>query len=207
MKNLFAAVATYLQSAEPWPEVAQAVQAASETPSLAPRPSSTIPTRQSPPIRLGVDGLVGNDQTESILTAFRPLALDLHWRQNPTYTDQAFLTNYAYTELVGPSGLVVHPTVSIGLLYLAPETNYPAHSHPAEESYHLLAGESEWHTEPEPIATQSLRQPGDRMEHPSWISHSMQTGAAPMLALYIWRGELDTPARLTQPPRAAPPHS
>jgi Dimethlysulfonioproprionate lyase len=199
MKNLFTAVATYLQSAEPWPEVAQAMQAASETPSLVAGPSSAGPTRQSPPIRLDVEGLVGNDQTESVLAAFRPVALDMRWRQNPTYTDEAFLSSYAYSELVGPNGLIVHATVSIGLLYLAPETNYPPHSHPAEEVYHLLAGESEWWAEPETHKTQLVRQPGDRMEHPSWISHSMRTGSAPMLALYIWRGELDTPARLTQP--------
>ena len=132
-------------------------------------------------------------ELRALTNGFRTLAGVLTWQQNLTYTDREFLSRYAYCELVGPNGFVVRETLSAGLLYLAPGTFYPAHHHPAEETYFLLAGTSEWAQGANGLTS---REPGARMDHPSGVSHSMRSGSTPMLALYLWRGDLDTPARI-----------
>ncbi len=136
--TLFEAAASYLRLAEPWSAAVEAMDEASIFEVSIPNVGS------SPPIALSVDELIGDKSTEPFLDALRPRMLAMPWRQNPTYTDESFLSRYAYCELVGPTGLVSHAKVSIGLLYLAPGTFYPPHAHPAEEAYHLLAGSSEW---------------------------------------------------------------
>ena len=182
----FEAAAAYLQRHEPWPDAVDAMKAACRSVFAA------ADFGGSSPVALDVDALVGTEPTQPLLNVLRPWMPVLSWRQNPTYTVESFLCRYVYCELVGPSGLAFHATVSIGLLYLAPGTLYPPHAHPAEEAYHLLAGVSEWRVGTEPLV---LRSPGDRVEHPSGVAHSMRSGPTPMLALYVWRGDLATPAQ------------
>ena len=191
--TLFEAAAGYLRLAEPWSEVVEAMEAACGS------DASTSDGGGSPLIVLSVDGLVGSERTQPLLDALRPRMLAMPWRQNPTYTDESFLRRYAYCELLGPTGLVPHAKVSVGLLYLAPGTFYPPHAHPAEEAYHLLAGASEWQAG---AGVMTPRSPGDRMEHPSGVSHAMRSGKTPMLALYVWRGDLFTPAGFVPEARA-----
>ncbi len=184
--TLFEAAASYLRLAEPWSDAVEATEAVCRS------DASTWDRGGSPLIALSVDELVGSERTQPLLDALRPRLLALPWRQNPTYTDESFLGRYAYCELVGPTGLAPHAKVSIGLLHLAPGAFYPSHAHPAEEAYHLLAGSSEWQSG---AGVMTRRSPGDRMEHPSGVSHAMRAGTTPMLALYVWRGDLVTPAR------------
>jgi quercetin dioxygenase-like cupin family protein len=191
--SLFEAVAAYLGLYEPWSDAAEAMESASGFD--APTPDLSA----SSPVVLAVEQLVGSERTQPLLDALRPRMLAMPWRQNPTYTDESFLRRYAYCELLGPTGLVPHGAVSVGLLYLARGTTYPPHAHPAEEAYHLLAGESEWQAGSAPL---TWRSPGDRMEHPSGVPHSMRSGPTPMLALYVWRGDLGTPAQFVPNPSA-----
>lgn len=184
--SLFEAAAAYLRLHEPWSDAVDPMESASDSAATA----GTL--LGPPPIALSVDELVGTERTQPLLDALRPHMLAMSWRQNPTYTDDWFLRRYAYCELLGPTGLVPHDAVSVGLLYLAPGTFYLPHAHPAEEAYHLLAGDSEWQAG---SAALTWRSPGDRMEHPSGVAHSMHSGSTPMLALYVWRGDLATPAR------------
>lgn len=122
------------------------------------------------------------------------------WRRNPRYSDSAFLERYAYTELVGPHGLIPHAEVSFGLLALAPHTLYPAHAHPAVESYVVLLGIADWRAGAEPWTP---RPPGSLVHHPSGIAHAMRTGGEPLVAAYFWTGALDVPARLVPAPRSS----
>lgn len=184
--SLFDALAAYARLHEPWLDAVEALEAASAC------GKSSAGEGGSSPIAVSVDGLVGTDRTEPLLSALRPCMSTMSWRQNPTYTDESFLARYAYCELLGPVGLMPHATISVGLLFLAPGTRYPPHAHPAEEAYHLLAGVSEWQAGAAPL---TWRSPGDRMEHPGGVSHAMRSGTTPMLALYVWRGDLTTPSR------------
>lgn len=184
----FARIARFLSANEAWPAHVEAFESfTGEGPAHVERGSS--------PIDLALDDLDPGPTEElcALIDGLRGLDGLLSWRQNPTYVDAEFLRRYAYCELVGANGFVVRDSISAGLLYLAPDTFYPAHHHPAEETYFLLAGTSEWAHGAEGLTS---REPGARMDHPSGVSHSMRSGSTPMLALYLWRGDLATPARL-----------
>lgn len=188
---LCADLAAYLQPLEPWSDAVRALARASEFEA----------GDGAAPIDLRLDDL---EPSTPAVSAVRAAASSLRWRQNASYTDATFLRRYAYCELVGPVGHAVDHTYSVGLLYLAPGTFYPAHSHPAEEAYHVLAGDGEWWQgdaarSVAPTDAQdstATRTPGMRVLHPSGVAHAMRSGSTPLLALYIWRGELGVPARL-----------
>jgi quercetin dioxygenase-like cupin family protein len=129
------------------------------------------------------------------LAALEP---SLRWVQNPNYVaappDSAFLENYGYAVLAGPGGLVETRALALGLLLLGPGTHYPSHRHPAVEIYVVASGESEWRMGDGPWRR---RPPGDVIRHESMVSHATRALADPLLAVYVWRGDLDTHARIT----------
>jgi hypothetical protein len=119
----------------------------------------------------------------------------LSWRQTYAAGDvgAAFLENYAYTEIVGMNS-IPSPRIACGFLILGPSTLYPRHRHEAEEIYVPLRGTARWQQND---AVWRERRPGAVIHHTSDEPHSMQTGAEPLLALYVWRGEqLNQKARL-----------
>ena len=119
----------------------------------------------------------------------------LTWRQ--TYTageiGDAFLQNYAYAEIVGTKSIPSR-RIACGFLILGPFTLYPRHHHEAEEIYIPLRGTARWQQND---AVWRTRRPGAVIHHASGEPHSMETGAEPLLALYVWRSErLNQEARL-----------
>jgi mannose-6-phosphate isomerase-like protein (cupin superfamily) len=121
----------------------------------------------------------------------------LAWRQNPNYSAAVlgthFLANYGYAEIVGRSGLASSDRLAAGLLLLGPETAYPPHAHPATEHYFVLSGSAFWGLGDSPP---TVRPPGSLIYHPSGIAHEMRTAKEPLLALYLWQGDLGTAASL-----------
>jgi quercetin dioxygenase-like cupin family protein len=122
----------------------------------------------------------------------------LAWQQNASYSDMAmncagYMDNYAYAELVGPSGLWPGNDFRMGLLVLGPHLHYRDHTHAAPELYWLLTGPSEWKTAAADFTT---REQGDVIWHPPHVVHATRTGAVPLLALYIWTSDVEQPARL-----------
>ena len=205
LQNLLSVVADYLRPREPWLDVAEVIGHAviyrvgdGLPPMAVGLPSELrselqieLQTRRATQVARST----ANDiSVAPVLTAIAAAAPQLRWRQNPTYTDAVFLQRYAYCELVGPAGHAVCSSFSAGLLYLAAGTFYPPHAHPAEEVYHLLCGESCWQQGDQPARWLTS---GARVLHPGGVAHSMQSGPQPMLALYVWRGDLETAARLT----------
>lgn len=121
------------------------------------------------------------------------------WRQNPNYTTANmgadFMAGYAYVEFAGPKDALFHaPDIRVGLLLLGPGLHYPLHAHPAEEIYHPLTdgglwrrGQEEWRAVPV----------GQAIHHPPMIAHETKATDRTLLALYCWRGDTVTEARLT----------
>jgi hypothetical protein len=70
---------------------------------------------------------------------------------------------------------------------------YPAHRHPAEEIYLTLQPAFWQHGDSGPWLRQSS---GAVIHHPSMLAHAMRTDTEALVALYLWRGDLATPARL-----------
>jgi hypothetical protein len=119
----------------------------------------------------------------------------LMWRQTYAAGDvgDAFLRNYGYAEILGVKS-IPRRRVACGFLILGPSTLYPRHRHEAEEIYIPLRGTARWE---QGDAVWRERRPGAVIHHASDEPHSMQTGAEPLLALYIWRSEqLNQQARL-----------
>lgn len=140
-----------------------------------------------------------NQRSDEIFDPFRRCSIPLRqhvWRRNASYTDSQFLEHYAYTEILGPRGRVVKEDYALGLLALAPRTLYPAHLHPADESYIVLAGRADWQVAEGPWCEEP---PGAIRHHPSTVPHAMRTGAEPLLAAWLWSGNIAEPARLVAP--------
>lgn len=126
------------------------------------------------------------------------LAPHAEWRQNPSYSPervgQHFMDGYGYLELVGPLGPFVDHGLSAGVLLLGPGRLYPPHAHPAEEVYIPLSGTAEWWREG---GTFRGVLPGQPIHHPANARHATRTLDEPLLAAYVWMGDVATPARLS----------
>ena len=85
------------------------------------------------------------------------------------------------------------PRLALGVLLLGPGTHYPLHAHPAVEVYYTLTP-GEWWRDDGPWR---LEPPGTAIHHPPDVRHATRAGAVPLLALYLWRGDLATHASLT----------
>jgi len=144
---------------------------------------------------------------EALRVAHGPLAApvgvlgpSLSWTQNPNYRrqppDPGFLDHYGYAVIArpgdGPPALVTEPRVALGVLLLGPHTHYPVHAHPAVEVYVTLTG-GEWWRDDGPWRQQPA---GAAVYHAPNVRHAMRAGAEPLLAVYVWSGDLATHARL-----------
>ena len=129
------------------------------------------------------------------------LAPALSWAQNPNYRrqppDASFLDNYGYAVLAGPAAgpapLTVDAGLALGVLLLGPRTHYPLHAHPAVEIYYTLTPGGEWWRAAGPWRTEP---PGAAMYHAPNVPHATRAGAGPLLAIYLWSGDLATHAQL-----------
>jgi hypothetical protein len=187
LERLLAALATPLLaeflSAWPRPDAARAVDAA-----------------QIPVLRhLPLAGRAAPPAYTSFVAELARHGDALAWRRSyPSgAAPEAFLDNYGWTELVGLTGPVPSRELAAGLLLLGPHTCYPPHRHEAEEVYVPLAGTAGWRRGAAPWIHAP---PGSVIHHPRWMTHSMQTGAEPLLAAYLWRSDdLGQKARLDAP--------
>jgi len=142
----------------------------------------------------------------SLGIALAALAPRLSWTQNPNYRrsppSPGFLDNYGYAVLAGPSdgppALARHDQLAFGVLLLGPRTHYQLHYHPAAEVY-IPLNSAEWWRGEGPWREEA---PGAVIHHAPDVPHATRAGQTPLLALYLWCGELATHARLTENPPA-----
>ena len=136
----------------------------------------------------------------SVADALRALGPHVIWTQNPNYRrrppDAGFLDNYGYAVIAGPPQaasppLVVEHRLAMGVLLLGPGTHYPLHAHPASELYVAL-GAGDWWRGAGPWRREAA---GAVIHHPPQMPHALRAGPAPLLAVYLWRGDLATAAR------------
>jgi hypothetical protein len=126
------------------------------------------------------------------------VADDLHWRQNPNYSDKAmgqpgYMERYAYAELIGSSGPIEGNDFLLGLMILGPHIHYLDHYHPAPELYWLLTGPSDWKSGAGGFVP---RMAGETVWHPPFRVHATRTADAPLLAVWAWTRDVSESARL-----------
>ncbi len=144
------------------------------------------------------------------------------WTQTAAYvTDPpspGFLDGYAHATLAGPPdggpggpGTTraedrEPPPVALGLVLLGPEAVYPHHAHPADEVY-LPLTLARWSAATAEPPTE--RPAGALLHHRPHQPHAMTTDEGPLLALYLWTGEVTRAAewvsRGTDVPSLLPP--
>jgi Dimethlysulfonioproprionate lyase len=113
----------------------------------------------------------------------------MEWRQTYAVPDvsTAFLMNYGWSEIVGLRGELPSDRIACGFLLLGPSTYYARHSHAAEEIYVPLSGTALWQQAESPWREHL---PGSVIHHDSNEPHAMRTQTQPLLALYLWHGNL-----------------
>lgn len=130
---------------------------------------------------------------QSLAAALAGLSAALAWVYG--YPDRPgepdLSSRVAFSEIVGPAGLLPSDDLRFGLTLIAPGTRYPAHAHPAIEIYLVVAGSALWQKGPDEPRVQP---PGALILHPSGVRHAMQTEDDPLLAIYSWRGDLASPS-------------
>ncbi|MHA1527532.1 MAG: dimethylsulfonioproprionate lyase family protein, partial [Alphaproteobacteria bacterium] len=120
-----------------------------------------------------------------------PLAPTLTWPDTSTdmIMPEGFRGRYSFTEIIAPDGMVPAVDFRFGAYLLHPHTWYPPHHHAAEELYFILSGTARWTRDgvdgqPEP--------PGTLIHHASHERHATRTLHEPLLALWIWLGDIDS---------------
>ena len=124
----------------------------------------------------------------------------LTWIQSPDYVRDPpsadFINNYGYAVVVGPSSgqpaLIVNHNLAAGVLMLGPQTCYALHHHPATEIYFVVSGRARWCRGAGPW---EFKQAGALIHHASGLPHGTWTADEPLLAIYLWKGDLDTDAQ------------
>ncbi len=178
----------------------EAAAPASELRALLATWPGTAPLQHPAPKRLPacehLDGALaaGRRGTEATLAvALTGLSGALAWGYGyPDRSDAPDLSSrVAFCEIVGPGGLLPSDDLRLGLTLIAPATHYPAHAHPAIETYLVVAGNALWQQGADEPRVQP---PGALILHPSGISHAMRTEGDPLLAVYSWRGDLVSPS-------------
>lgn len=124
---------------------------------------------------------------ESIVNKFASLANHIAWGQTYSAEDfgPGFLEKYGWTELIGQRGPITSDRIACGFLILGPQTEYPRHSHEAEEVYVPLTGPTFWQQSHQEWI---YREPCLPIYHGPRVAHAMRTETVPLLALYLWRG-------------------
>lgn len=166
-------------------------------------PGTGVSPKRVPVCRFWDSALQGGARgaAHSLVSALGLLGPLLSWTQNPNYRrrppDPAFLDNYGYAVIAGPAdgppALAVDPRLALGVLLLGPGTHYPLHDHPAVEIYYTLTAEGEWWRAAGPWRREP---PGTAIYHAPNVRHATRAGRSPLLAVYLWRGDLATHARL-----------
>jgi hypothetical protein len=164
-----------------------------------PRDLIARPTEaRSLPVLSALEGLSRHAApcTRPLVEAVAALSGELDWRQtySPADFGERFLRNYGWSEWTGKRGAFASDAIACGVLLLGTDTEYPAHSHEAEELYLPLAGHASWRSA---TSDWRLRPPGTWIHHPSWTTHAMRTAREPLLAAYVWRaGDLAAKSRI-----------
>ena len=118
--------------------------------------------------------------------------LAFHWAppntsSNPLYREHSHFK--AHVELLGPTGLVASSRIRLGLYGMLPHSEYGLRTHPAEETYVMLAGSAFWKLAD---ATYQQRVVGQRSYHPSMMPHATRTQDDAFMSIYIWDGDIAT---------------
>jgi hypothetical protein len=112
---------------------------------------------------------------------------------NEAEVGSEFKNHFAYATLVGDGGIIPCDYFSAGITLIAPNFFYDWHHHPVIEIYVNLTTHALWGTNKAPMEERAL---GAVITHPSYFSHAMFCEQAPLLAPWLWAGDVNVPAKM-----------
>jgi hypothetical protein len=161
---------------------------------FSPPPPRTLPACALLPDAVGAALAVDSD----VAAAIAAIEADLHWQQNPAYSDSAmrssgYMDGYAYAEIIGPKGFFPGSDFLLGFLILGPRRLYREHYHPAPELYWMLTGPSNWKRG---AAGWEKLEAGEMRWHQPFVVHATESSNTPLLCLWAWTNDVAEPAKL-----------
>ena len=146
---------------------------------------AAAPPRETVPATRYIKGALTDSQkgpAAALAEAFERIEPRLAWRRRPDRetSDPNFPNAHASTVIIGDGGIEMRDDVRIGVSLLAPNTFYPDHHHPPEEVYVVLT-EGAWRQGDGPW---NERDPGTLVYNTPNITHAMQSGSKPLLAIW-----------------------
>lgn len=127
----------------------------------------------------------------------------IFWYPNPTFENprlaiknENYCANLAgKTRDMQSDPYVFHSDrIIVGLFLMGKNQLYPAHHHPAWETWVILSGRAEWKVGDR---NWEIKNPEDCFTFTKNESHSMKTLDEPLLALWAWTGDLSSWAKWT----------
>ncbi|MDH3377494.1 MAG: dimethylsulfoniopropionate lyase, partial [Gammaproteobacteria bacterium] len=151
------------------------------------------PAKRDPACRHLAAGIAATWHVDKNLSAaIGDLAPLLHWQRVPEQVPrppQGFMDDYAYTQIIGPSGVYPGDDFMFGLFIIGPRQIYPEHSHASPELYWLFTGPTAWRLPVDGPWTQK------RAGELQWIKpqqvHAIRTLDVPLLATWTWTEDID----------------
>lgn len=125
----------------------------------------------------------------------------ISWYPNPTFKDpEISIKNENYcANLVGQASnmqdnpyIFHNDKIIVGLFLMGKNQFYPAHNHPAWETWVILSGSAKWKVGDQNWESKS---PGDRFTLTENEIHSIETLDEPLMCLWAWTGDLSSWAR------------
>lgn len=146
------------------------------------------PTGARPKALVDLDAALDGLDLDGFGTLLRDLAPRLPWVESSLPMPGPLVGRYSYVDIAGPDALIVTQDLGFGLYLQRRDTVYPAHAHAAEEFYVVLSGTAAWQKGDGAFSKQP---PGRFIHHRPNERHAMTTGAEPLLAMWLWTGDLD----------------
>lgn len=94
-------------------------------------------------------------------------------------------------QIMGPKGRLFNEKLRSGIFFLAADFEYPMHNHAGLEVYYVHSGTLEVQNGVD--AAPRRIGPGEYSVTPSNVPHALRIGSEPVVILYTWVGDLESP--------------
>lgn len=129
---------------------------------------------------------------KKVCAAIGDLAPLLHWQRIPEQVSRppgGIMNDYAYAQIIGPSGVYHGDDFMLGLFIIGPGQLYPAHLHGAPELDWLFSGPTEWRFSVD--GPWIRKRAGDLQWNKPRDVHAMRTTDVPLFAVWAWPRDID----------------
>ncbi len=137
--------------------------------------------------------------------ALDALAPHLRWERIPERVPRPtgpFMDDYAYAQIIGPTGIYPGDDFMLGLFVIGPGQFYPDHLHQAPELYWLFTGPTQWRFSV--LGPWVRKEAGQVQWNRSHESHAMRTEEVPLFAMWAWTRDIHGDFRIAGSDGAAP---